>query len=261
MTAVAVLALLVPALSGAPAGAVEPATDDHPSMRFTKVPGYSVQDRPIKAFFRGNPDGANQVVVLGQKHGDERAGMRTARWLKHHLDVNKDSGVWIVPTMNPDGYAHNTQQNARGIDLNRNWPTNGWKGSGQGTCCWGGPRPASAPEVRAVRGFLKSLRPDYIASIHQPYGVIASNGKDLAYEKRLSRRLGLPRTEVSVRAVPAREVPQDKGETIAPTLTSWYNDVRPGTSVTIEYVRSPSRRYVHVKAGRGLLRSMRAFGR
>ncbi len=112
-----------------------------------------------------------------------------------------------------------------------------------------------------MRGFLKEIRPDYIASIHQPYGVIASNGKDVAYEKRLTQRLGLPRTEVSVRAVPKREEPQDKSETIAPTLTSWYNDVRPGTSVTIEYVRSPSTHFVRDKAGRGLLRSMRAFQR
>ncbi len=255
------LVLSVPALTSGPVAATGPATDDTGRARFTKVLGYSVQDRPIRAFFRGNPNGANQIVVLGQMHGDERAGVRTARWLKRHVDVNKNSGVWIIPTMNPDGFAHNTRQNARGVDLNRNWPTNGWKSSGYGTCCWGGPRPASSPEVRAMRGFLKTLKPDYIASIHQPYGVIASNGKDVAYEKRLSHRLSLPRTDVSVRAVPQREEPQDRGKTIAPTLTSWYNDVRPGTSVTIEYVRSPSKRFVRVKASRGLLRSMRAFQR
>lgn len=263
--AAALLSLL--STSGGPVAASEPAADDTSATatasgkRFVTVLGYSVQDRPIKAFFRGNPNGPNQVVVLGQMHGDERAGARTARWLKRHVDVNRDSGVWIIPTMNPDGFAANTRQNAKGVDLNRNWPTNGWKDSGYGTCCWGGKRPASEPEVRAMRGFLKVIRPDYIASIHQPYGVIASNGKDVAYEKRLSQRLGLPRTEVSVRAVPKREEPQDKGETIAPTLTSWYNDVRPGTSVTIEYVRRPSTHFVRVKAGRGLLRSMRAFQR
>lgn len=263
--AVAAVLLSLLATTGGPVAATERATDDSTvtasDERFVTVLGYSVRDRPIKAFFRGNPNGANQVVVLGQMHGDERAGVRTARWLKGHVDVNRDSGVWIIPTMNPDGLAANTRQNAHGVDLNRNWPTNGWKDSGYGTCCWSGPRPASAPEVRAMRGFLKDLRPDYIASIHQPYGVIASNGKDVAYEKRLSQRLSLPRTEVSVRAAPKEPEPQDKGETIAPTLTSWYNDIRPGTSVTIEYVRSPSKRFVRVKAGRGLLRSMRAFGR
>jgi len=87
--------------------ATEPATDDTTvtvsasSKRFVAVLGYSVQDRPIKAFFRGNPNGPNQVVVLGQMHGDERAGVRTARWLKRHVDVNRDSGVWIIPTMTP----------------------------------------------------------------------------------------------------------------------------------------------------------------
>ena len=263
--AVAAVLLSLLAIAGGPVAATEPATDDTTvtasSKRFVTVLGYSVQDRPIKAFFRGNPNGSNQVVVLGQMHGDELAGVRTARWLKHHLDVNRDNGVWIIPTMNPDGYDANTRQIAKGVDLNRNWPTNGWKDSGYGTCCWGGPRPASAPEVRAMRGFLKELGPDYIASIHQPYGVIASNGKDVAYEKRLSQRLGLPRNGVSVRAATKREEPQDKGETIAPTLTSWHNDVRPGTSVTIEYVRSPSTHFMRVKAGQGLRRSMRAFGR
>ncbi len=252
LTTALAYALVVGLLALAPPAQQPAAAAQISAKRFHQVLGRSVEDRPITAYFRGNPDGKRQVLVIGQMHGDERAGVRTAKWLRFHVRLNRDTGLWIVPTMNPDGYAHNTRQNAQGVDVNRNWPTDGWTGSGRGGCCWGGKRPGGSPEVRAMRTFLDDVRPDYIASIHQPYGVVAANDKRPRYEKRLSRRLGLPLREVTVGG------PDD---TVAPTLTSWYNDVHAGTAVTIEYVEHPSKRFVKRRAGKGILRAMHATRR
>ena len=73
--------------------------------------------------------------------------------------------IWVVPRANPDGAVRDTRQNARGVDLNRNWPyqwkrVTGYYNSGR--------RPASEPETRSLKRFLNRVRPDYVVNIHQP---------------------------------------------------------------------------------------------
>ncbi len=79
--------------------------------------------------------------------------------------------IWIVPVVNPDGLDHYWNQsihagrkNARGVDLNRNYPFQ-W-GSGQTGASGGnpdgydyrGPSPASEPETRAMMRFAERQR-------------------------------------------------------------------------------------------------------
>lgn len=65
-------------------------------------------------------------------HGDEVVGrellLNLIRYLCHNYDT--DSGVrhmvdsvdlYIMPSMNPDGYAHSRRSNGNGVDLNRNF--------------------------------------------------------------------------------------------------------------------------------------------
>ncbi|QWC85353.1 DUF2817 domain-containing protein [Nocardioidaceae bacterium] len=217
-------------------------------VRRKRLVGRSVQGRPIRAFYRGDPGADLVTMVIGSMHGNERAGESTARWMKRHTRPRRGTGVWIVPTMNPDGARAYTRQNARGVDLNRNWPTSGWTDASS-SCCYGGPSRASEPETRAMRRFLLDVRPTSVASIHQPYRVVAANGKDPRLERRLARFLQLPLDEVGV---------GNPGGTLAPTMSSWYNDrVAEGTMVTVEYARSTSKAYRTSFAGRAVQRALR----
>ena len=91
-----------------------------PSVDERALLGESFQGRPIRVFHRGDPDEI-RVLVVGCIHGDECAGVRIAKRLRtgrprSFLDL------WILPSLNPDGRAAHTRQNARGVDLNRNFP-------------------------------------------------------------------------------------------------------------------------------------------
>ena len=214
-----------------------------------RVIGKSVKGRSIVAYFRGDPSAKHVVLVLGQMHGDEPAGPRTARYIVNNLKPTPNTGLWIIPTLNPDGMARGTRTNARGVDLNRNWPTSGWKRGSKGSRTYGGSKRASEPETRALIRFLERYRPDYIASIHQPLNGIGKSGKDVRFEKRLAANLGLKRKKFSV----------GHGNKVAPTMTSWYNHRlgKSGTAVTVEYSRKPSKNFVTKKAGVGILRAAR----
>ncbi|MFC5729146.1 MULTISPECIES: M14 family zinc carboxypeptidase [Nocardioides] len=212
--------------------------------------GRSVRGRAIRAYYRGTKDAKHVLVVLGQMHGDERAGRRTAWWVRDRVRPRDGTGVWIVPSMNPDGNARGTRTNARRVDLNRNWPTSGWSGARRGTRYWGGPRPASEPETRAMIAFLREVRPDYIASIHQPLYGIGRHRGGIRWQERLSRNLDLPRRFFGV---------GNPRGTVSPTLTGWYSARfrDHGVATTIEYGARPGRRFVTVKAGRGITAAAR----
>lgn len=210
--------------------------------------GHSRQGRPIKAYFRGNPKADHQVLVLGQMHGNEPAGPIVASFIKNNLKPRPGTGMWVILSMNPDGRARYDRQNARNVDLNRNWPTSGWSGK-RSSNYWGGPKAASEPETVAMMTFLKDVKPDFIASIHQPFGVVDTNHKDRKYEWRLMKALRLPG-----RPVPISGLPKGKVE---PTLTGWYNTAtkRHGTSVTIELPGSASNAYLTQTVAPGVMRA------
>lgn len=131
--------------------------------------GRSVEGRAIEAFVCGNAS-PTTVLVLGGVHGDEPKGVFVARRL---IDVLMDqpregefSHLIVVPVVNPDGYERRKRRNARGVDLNRNFPTENWTGSPRRSRMHGGDSPASEPETRAVIDAVRRFSPARIITIH-----------------------------------------------------------------------------------------------
>src|SRR6202012_580642 len=96
------------------------------SQIFTHSLGRTIEGRDMIAHanfdFAKPPAPADAALLIGGTHGNEPA---TVRLLESFLQ----SPVWgelrafpamVLPLANPDGAAHGTRYNARGIDLNRN---------------------------------------------------------------------------------------------------------------------------------------------
>ena len=85
-----------------------------------------VLGRSVRALELGDPTATRKVLVVGVIHGNETAGRAVIRAL---LAAGAPPGtdLWLVDELNPDGVARGTRQNARGVDLNRNFPWR-WRG-------------------------------------------------------------------------------------------------------------------------------------
>ena len=228
---------VVPAAAGASTGA--------PGVLMRRLLGSSVQHRPIYAYRMGDPWSPHKAVVIGQLHGDERAGVRVADAILRGRPVH-GVDLWVIPTANPDGYAAHTRGNARGVDLNRNWPNHWARLSGE---FYSGRAAMSEPETRALHSFLNAVRPQYLVSMHQPlYGVDTTDGgaRNVAFRNRLVRYLHLP-------AKPFRCWSVCHG-----SMTGWLTRHQRGAGITVEFGPSPSSAYLHRTAPAGILRALGA---
>jgi protein MpaA len=155
------------------------------------VIGRSVRGWPVVAVALGDPDAAKKLLVIGCIHGDERAGVAISRQLESSAPPSH-ALLWVINDLNPDGAATNTRQNARGVDLNRNFPWH-WRRLGRpGDWQYSGPRPASEPETRMARALILQARPYITIWFHQPLGLVDESGGSAQVERRFARLAGLP---------------------------------------------------------------------
>ena len=128
------------------------------------------------------------MLVVGCIHGDECAGLAVVAALRR---VHPREDLWLVPTINPDGLAHDTRQNAHGVDLNRNFPA-GWRPFGPRWSVYAaGARPWSEPETRLVRGLVARIRPRYTIWFHQHLDLVWAYGRSSQAGRRYAHLAGL----------------------------------------------------------------------
>lgn len=244
---VAVLATAVPLLLPV-AGTSSAATGSAPSAATpdavigTRVLGTTRGDRKIRAYHLGE-EGEPKVVLISTMHGNEAATRFILRSLVEGKPVH-GIDLWVVPVYNPDGLAARTRKNARGVDLNRNYPFRWVDLDGNYES---GRRPASERETRAMMAFLKDVQPRWLLSFHQPLRGVDTDTKRPKFARRVARTLDLPRKTL------------DCGGVCHGTMTSWYNHKFDGTALTVEYGAHPTRKMMRVLAPRRVLKVFGAW--
>ncbi|OIQ17840.1 MAG: hypothetical protein BM556_10450 [Bacteriovorax sp. MedPE-SWde] len=135
----------------------------------------------------------NMTMVLCGVHGDEITPVKFCYDILHHLHNHlteerlKDNLIVVVPVVNPDSFFKRwpTRTNARGVDVNRNFPTKDWNKKAQKI--WRtryrkdkrrnpGKKSVSEPETLFQVNLIKRYKPNKIISVHAPLTIIDYDG-------------------------------------------------------------------------------------
>jgi predicted deacylase len=146
--------------------------------------GYSSEGRPLTVQRFG--EGSTYVLLVGGLHTGSEDNSRVlveqlAAYLDAHPDVIPASiSVLVMASANPDGTANGTHTNARGVDLNRNWPADDWMADAchPETGCGrelGGPQPLSEPETAALYAVIEEARPAVTIVWHAEAPLVEAN--------------------------------------------------------------------------------------
>lgn len=130
-----------------------------------------ISDKP------GRGEAEPHVKLVGNVHGDEPTGraltMALAEWLCKHHHSNEDAHrivsdmhLWLVPSLNPDGFAAKSRENVNNKDLNRNFPDRFTNPSME-------PTGEEEPETTAIMKW--SLTQHFVASLAFHEGALVVN--------------------------------------------------------------------------------------
>jgi murein peptide amidase A len=139
------------------------------------VIGHSVLGRDITAYRLGTP-GGRPVLLIGVIHGNEAKGSRITQLIRT-MPIPPGIDLWIIDSINPDGQAADTRENANGVDLNRNVSYN-WsyipKSDDDGQ--YSGEAPADQPETQALESFVENIKPMITIFWHQDANRVSPGG-------------------------------------------------------------------------------------
>jgi hypothetical protein len=177
-------------LTGPPA-VVETLPAYHENHMHVRLPGDGVRSEAVGESTRGQPirlftlgSGRPRILVVGCIHGNECAGSVVATRLLHARPPARGS-IAVVQDLNPDGHAARRRGNARGVDLNRNFPGT-WR-----AIPTSGREPGSEAETRVAMRLVRRLRPDVTLWFHQPQGLVRASGPSIGIARRYAALAGM----------------------------------------------------------------------
>lgn len=137
-----------------------------------------------------DPGRAPRVLLFGGIHGDELSSVSIVFGFLDELAARDARSVhWrVVPVLNPDGLLRRpaTRGNARGVDLNRNFPSPDWQrraktywrhATGSDPRRYPGAAAMSEPESRWLVAQIMAFAPDVVVAMHAPLGLLDFDGR------------------------------------------------------------------------------------
>lgn len=220
------------------------------SSRPTEI-GRSVEGAAIVAEDHGR--GRQRVYVIGLIHGNEPEGYAALGEVRRVLGEHPGVRVRLVPTMNPDGQTAGTRGNARGVDLNRNWPASNFTPAQDR-----GPAPLSEPESGAVFADLMRFNPEVLIVLHS----IRRGGPFVNFDgPEPARGLAAAFAEAAARDDPRWRVVPSMGYSTPGSLGTFAGvDLRIPT-LTVEFERGHDPDKARRAVGEGLDAVLRSLAR
>lgn len=166
-------------------------------LREPDVYGRSSLGAPLEVW---RPAGPCTLLVFAAIHGEEpETAFALSRALRQLSEPSPHCAV--VLAANPDGLIRGTRGNARGVELNRNFPTADWQpepvahrstlDDPQDVLLSPGAEPGSEPETRALMGLIRELEPPTAIALHAPLGCI-NESSETRLGRWLAQETGLP---------------------------------------------------------------------
>jgi predicted deacylase len=186
--------------------------------------GRSVRGAELRVHLPARP---RHLLVAGM-HGEEPETVQLARGVLERVDADAATCA-IVLCANPDGITDGTRQNARGVDLNRNFPATTWRAGTTPSYPAGidpaqrvsanrtnisstGATPLSEPESTALAALIERLGPSLVLDLHAPLELVLTTPLvPEAVARELADAAGM-------------EVTDDIGSPVPGALRDWLGD-------------------------------------
>ncbi len=140
----------------------------------------SVDGQNIELFHNTPLTNRNEsILFIGGLHGDEPEGVQLSKDLLFWLQKsNNITTAWLlIPCLNVDGFSRGERVNSRGVDLNRNFPSDDWSPSHTAPRYFPGKHPSSEPETQSLVSLIKEVRPRLIIHFHSWQPCVVYTGK------------------------------------------------------------------------------------